>query len=62
MNGIVNHRKTALEIVRVLHENEVPISLMQFVFEEAERLARAHTIPYEPSEEEIRDAVSCKEQ
>ena len=32
MKHVINVRKTALEIVQVLLQNEVPIASMQFVF------------------------------
>ena len=59
MKHVINVRKTALEIVQVLHQNEVPIASMQFVFQEAERLAYIKTVPYSPSSDEIQEAVTC---
>lgn len=49
MKHVINVRKIALEIVQVLHQNEVPIASIQFVFQEAERLASIKTVPYSPS-------------
>lgn len=59
MKHVINVRKTALEIVQVLHQNEVPIASMQFVFQKAERLASIKTVPYSPSSDEIQEAVTC---
>ena len=59
MKHVINVRKTALEIVQVLHQNEVPITSIQFVFQEAERLASIKTVPYSPSSDEIQEAVTC---
>lgn len=59
MKHVINVRKTALEIVQVLHQNEVPIASMQFVFQEAERLASIKTVPYSPSIDEIQEAATC---
>lgn len=58
MKHVINVRKTALEIVQVL-QNEVPIASMQFVFQEAERLASIKTVPYSPSSDEIQEAATC---
>ena len=60
MKHVINVRKTALEIVQVLHQNEVPIASMQFVFQEAERLACIKTVPYSPSSDEIQEAALGK--
>ena len=49
-----------MEIVQVLHQNEVPIASMQFVFQEAERLASIKTVPYSPSSNEIQEAALGK--
>lgn len=43
----------------MLHQNEVPIASIQFVFQEAERLASIKTVPYSPSSDEIQEAVTC---
>lgn len=59
MKHVINVRKIALEIVQVLHQNEVPIASIQFVFQEAERLAYIKTVPYSPSNDEIQEAVTC---
>ena len=44
MKHVINVRKTALEIVQVLHQNEVPIASMQFVFQEADMWDRLEKI------------------
>lgn len=59
MKHVINVRKIALEIVQVLHQNEVPIASMQFVFPEAKRLASIKTVPYSPSSDEIQEAFTC---
>ena len=59
MKHVINVRKIALEIVQVLHQNEVPIASIQFVFQEAERLASIKTVPYSPSSDEIQEVVTC---
>ena len=41
-------RKVATEVVRVLHENKIPIVLAQSVFKEAMELIERNTIPYSP--------------
>lgn len=41
-------RKAAIEVVRVLHENKIPIVLAQSVFKEAMELIERNTIPYSP--------------
>lgn len=41
-------RKAAIEVVRVLHENKIPIVLAQSVFKEAMELVERNTIPYSP--------------
>jgi hypothetical protein len=43
-------RKAAIEVVRVLHENKIPIVLAQSVFKEAMDLVERNTIPYSPDE------------
>lgn len=48
-----------MEIVQVLHQNEVPIASMQFIFQEVERLASIKTVPYSPSRDEIQEAATC---
>ena len=42
-------RKAAIEVVRVLHENKIPIVLAQSVFKEAMELIERNTIPYSPA-------------
>lgn len=59
MKYAINIRKTALEIVRVLHQNEIPIASIQSVFQEATRLAAIRTVPYSPSDTEIQEAATC---
>lgn len=41
-------RKAAIEVVRVLHENKIPIVLAQSVFKGAMELVERNTIPYSP--------------
>lgn len=41
-------RKVAIEVVRVLHENKIPIVLAQLVFKETMELIERNTIPYSP--------------
>lgn len=56
-------RKAAIEVVRVLHENKIPIALAQSVFKEAMELIERNTVPYSPDkkEEHSRDcALSIK--
>lgn len=56
-------RKAAIEVVRVLHENKIPIALAQSVFKEAMELIERNTIPYSPDKkkEHSRDcALSIK--
>lgn len=56
-------RKAAIEVVRVLHENKIPIALAQSVFKEAMGLIERNTIPYSPDKkkEHCRDcALSIK--
>ena len=43
-------RKAAIEVVRVLHENKIPIVLAQSVFKEAMELVERNTMPYSPDE------------
>ncbi|WP_307972779.1 hypothetical protein [uncultured Dialister sp.] len=43
-------RKAAIEVVRVLHENKIPIVLAQSVFKEAMELIERNTVPYCPDE------------
>ena len=43
----------------MLHQNEVSIASIQFVFQKAERLASIKTVPYSPSSDEIQEAVTC---
>ena len=59
MKYAINVRKAALEIVQVLHKNEIPMASMQFVFQEAERVATIRTVPYNPSFDEIQEAANC---
>ena len=59
MKHVINVRKIALEIVQVLHQNEVPIASIQFVFQEAERLVSIKMVPYCQSSDEIQEAVTC---
>ena len=56
MKYAINVRKAALEIVQVLHKNKIPMASMQFVFQEAERIATIRTVPYNPSLDEIQEA------
>ena len=56
-------RKAAIEVVRVLHENKIPIALAQSVFKEAMELIERNTVPYSPEKkkEHSRDcALSIK--
>lgn len=41
-------RKVSIEVVRVLHENKIPIVLAQSVFKETMELIERNTIPYSP--------------
>lgn len=43
-------RKAGIEVVRVLHENKIPIVLAQSVFKEAMELIERNTIPYRPKD------------
>ncbi len=58
MKYVVNRMKVVLEIAKILHDNEVPISQMGFVFNEVRHEIEMHTIPYEPSKEEMLRAAS----
>ena len=59
MKLAINLRNVALEIVEVLHKNEIPIAMAQSVFNEAMHLANAYTIPYSPSSFKMNEDATC---
>lgn len=53
-------RKAAIEVVRVLHENKIPIVLAQSVFKEAMELIERNTIPYSPKDLSTMDSATLE--
>ena len=53
-------RKVAIEVVRVLHENKIPIVLAQSVFKEAMELIERNTIPYSPKAFSTMDSATSR--
>lgn len=43
-------RKTVSEVIEVLHDNKIPFSLFDFVFDKVIKEAEARTIPYSPKQ------------
>lgn len=52
-------RKVAIEVVRVLHENKIPIVLAQSVFKETMESIERNTIPYSPMGCAFNDSLPC---
>lgn len=56
-----NIEKTVNEIIEVLHDNKIPISMFSFIFEKVQKKAEDYTIPYSPSQFKINDLVASGE-
>lgn len=51
---MLHNREAALDIVQVLHDRHIPLSMAGMVFEDALALARENTVPYSPKDMEER--------
>lgn len=60
MKLAINVSSVALEVVEVLHRNQIPIAMTQSVFNEAMHLVNAYTVPYSPSLQEPIEEVEQK--
>ena len=56
----VNIQKPVQEIVTALHKAEIPLDLLDKVFEAVKRDIMIHTVPYNPSLEDTNDLATSE--